>query len=134
MEYIEVSPDALKTPSHLRCLLLGASEAGKSTLIGSMIRNKDSIFPKPGYAKFIFCSPNVGDESMRSQEDQQYQEYLRSWAHPSDIIFLDHIISYEDLMEQCESTQGRICLIIDDFSREIFVNYDETLAFMMWSI
>ena len=127
IEYIEVSPNALKTPQHLRGLLLGASEAGKSTWIGNLIRNKGAMFPSPGYAKFIFCSPNLGDSTLSSAEDLHYQERLQSWAFPSDIIFLNHIISYEDLMEQCESTQGAICLIIDDFSREIFsedITYD----------
>ena len=125
MEYIEASPNVLKTPSHLRCLLLGASEAGKSTWIGSLIRNKGSMFPEPGYAKFIVCSPNVGASS--SPEDQHFQQCLQSGAYPSDIVFLNSIITSDDLMEQTESTQGRILLIIDDFSREIFsesITYD----------
>ena len=118
MEYIQVSPNALKAPKNLRCLLLGSSEAGKSFFIGKLIRNKDTIFQKPGYAKFIFCSPNLGGE-YSSPEDLQYQTRLQSWAHPSEICFLDHMISYNALMEHKESTHGRILLIIDDFSREV---------------
>ena len=120
MEEIQLSPNALKVAKNFRCLLIGASEAGKSTWISNLIRHQQKIFQNPGYTKFIFCSPNLGGGIDASHGDRQYQERLQEWAQPADIQFLDHIISETELFEQAEATPGRLLLIIDDFSQEIF--------------
>ena len=123
MEVVQLSPNVAKVPKNFRCLLIGASEAGKSTFIGSLIRNKDTVFPSPGYAKFIYCSPNLGSEgSFTSARDLEYQECLREWAAPAEIIFLKNIITEEELFEEAEATKGPILLIIDDYSQELFSN------------
>ena len=109
-----------KVPKNFRCLLIGASEAGKSTWIGSLIRNKANVFQPPGYAKFIYCSPNLGESSLTSPRDLEFQKCLKEWAEPSEIIFLSHIITEEELFEEAEVTTGRILLIVDDFSQELF--------------
>ena len=121
MEIVQLSPNVVKVPKNFRYLLIGASEAGKSTFIGSLIRNKDTVFPSPGYAKFIYCSPNLGSEgSFTSARDLEYQECLREWATPAEIIFLKNIITEEELFEEAEATEGPILLIIDDYSQELF--------------
>ena len=59
METVDLSTNAFKLPRNLRCLCIGPSESGKSTWISNLIKNKDKLFHSPGYAKFIFCSPNI---------------------------------------------------------------------------
>ena len=120
MEIVQMSPDVAKVPKNFRALLLGASEAGKSTFIGKLIKNKAKVFPAPGYMKFIYCSPNMGESALTSPRDLEYQRLLTEWAAPSDILFLDHIISEEELFEEAEATDGPILLIVDDFSQELF--------------
>ena len=120
MEIIQLSPNVAKVPKNFRCLLIGASEAGKSTWIGKLIRNKSKVFQPPGYAKFIYCSPNLGESNLTSPRDLEYKKCLKEWAEPSEIIFLDHIITEEELFEEAEVTSGRILLIVDDFSHELF--------------
>ena len=120
MEVVQLPPNVSKVPKNFRCLLIGASEAGKSTWIGSLIRNKATVFQSPGYRKFIYCSPNFGESSLISSRDLEYQKCLREWAEPSEIIFLDHIVTEEELFEEAEAANGRILLIVDDFSQELF--------------
>ena len=121
MEIVQLSPNVAKVPKNFRCLLIGASEAGKSTFIGSLIRNKDTVFESPGYEKFIYCSPNLGSEaSFTSKRDLEYQKCLKEWAEPAEIQFLNHIITEEELFEEAEATDGHILLIIDDYSQELF--------------
>ena len=120
MEVADLSPDVAKVPKNFRALLFGASEAGKSHWIGSLIRNKDKVFPAPGYAKFIYCSPNLGESALSSNRDLEYQKNLREWAAPSEIIFLNNIITEEELFEQAEAANGPTLLIIDDYSQELF--------------
>ena len=85
MEIVQLSPNVAKVPKNFRCLLIGASEAGKSTWIGKLIRNKDAILQPPGYAKFIYCSPNVGESTLTSPRDLEYQKCLKEWAKPSEV-------------------------------------------------
>ena len=118
MEEIRLSPDALKVAKNFRCLLIGSSESGKSTWIASMIRNKRFIFQNPGYSKFIYCSPNLGESA--SSYDLEYQKSLEAAAQPSEIMFLNHIVTQDELLETAEFTSGRLLLIIDDFSQEVF--------------
>ena len=74
MEVIELPSSALKCPKNLRCLCIGASESGKSTWIASLIKNKDKVFQSPGYAKFLFCSPNIeADASLNATRDIRYK-------------------------------------------------------------
>ena len=120
MEIVQLPPNVAKVPKNFRCLLIGASEAGKSTWIGSLIRNKANVFQPPGYAKFNYCSPNLGESSLTSPRDLEFQKCLKEWAKPSEIIFLSHIITKEELFEEAEVTTGRILLIVDDFSQELF--------------
>ena len=120
MEIVQLSPNVSKVPKNFRCLLIGASEADKSTWIGKLIRNKATVFQAPGYTKFIYCSPNMGVSSLTSPRDLEYQRCLREWAEPSEIIFLNHIITEEELFEEAETANGRILLIVDDFSQELF--------------
>ena len=37
-----------------------------------------------------------------------------------DILFLNHIITEEELFEEAEAIDGRILLIVDDYSQELF--------------
>ena len=120
MEVADLSPDVAKVPKNFRALLFGASEAGKSHWIGSLIRNKATVFQPPGYAKLLYCSPNMGESSLTSPRDLEYQRCLREWAEPSEILFLKHIINEEELFEEAEAANGRILLIVDDFSQELF--------------
>ena len=119
---MELPSSALKLPKNLRCLLIAASESGKSTWISSLIKNKDKVLQSPGYAKFIFCSPNIGDPSRTAAQDEKYRELLEEWAKPSEIVFFNDIVSEEELMEQADSTSGKLLLIVDDFSQELFNN------------
>ena len=121
MEIVPLPPCAVKAPSNFRCLLIGASEAGKSTFISLLIKNKEKIFQKPGYAKFIFCSPHLGHPNGGSTDkDVKYQEQLTEWAQPSEIIFMNKMVSLEELEEEAEATNGRLMLIIDDFGLSVF--------------
>ena len=88
MEVADLSPDIAKVPKNFRALLFGASEAGKSHWIGSLIRNKDKVFPAPGFAKFIYSSTNMGESALSSNRDLEHQKNLREWAVPSGIIQL----------------------------------------------
>ena len=120
MEIAQLSPNVAKVPKNLRCLLIGASEAGKLTWIASLIKNKATIFHQPGYSKFIYCSPNFGKSALNSAGDLSYQNKLKEWAQPVEIIFVDHILTEEELFEEADATSGRILLIVDDFSQEMF--------------
>ena len=123
MEIVQLSPNALKCPKNLRCLLIGASESGKSTWIASLIKNKEKVFQSPGYSKFIFCSPNIkSDPTLTASRDVRYREYLEEQAKPSEIVFFDHIISEEELFAEADSIPGKKLLIFDDFSQEVFNN------------
>ena len=119
MEVTHLPQNALKVPPNFRALLFGASEAGKSYFIGSLIRNKNSVFDGQGYSKFIYCSPNLGDGALSSAQDFRYQQSLEEWAHPAEIVFLNEIISEKDLVEEAEACPGKLLLIVDDFSMEL---------------
>ena len=109
-----------QVPKNFRALLIGASEAGKLSWIASLIKNKATVFPKPGYAKFIYCSPNLGESTLSSARDLEYQRSLTEWAQPAGIVFLNHVITEEELAEEMAVTDGRILLVIDHFSAEVF--------------
>ena len=117
MEEIQLSPDALKVAQNFRCLLIGNSESGKSTWLKRLIQEKQLIFQNPGYTKFIYCSPNLGESA--SSFDLEYQKSLEAAAQPTEIVFLNHIITKDELLEAAEFTSGRLLLIIDDFSQEV---------------
>ena len=122
MEILQLPPDALKTPPNIRSLLIGCSSCGKSSFIAEIIKHKDTVFPHPGYAKFIYCSPNLNSDDFVTPEDAAFQERLESYAAPSQIVFMDHILTYDELTEQAQSTEGRIMLFVDDYSQEAFDN------------
>ena len=49
-----------------------------------------------------------------------YQKSLEEWAKPAQIVFYNHIITKDELLEESNSTlPGRILLIVDDFSEQI---------------
>ena len=96
--------------------------SGKSSFLCEMIKHKEKIFPKPGYDRFIYCSPNMGGDTLASPEDTEFQQRLEELAKPSQITFLDHIITYEELQEQTQSLDNRCLLLIDDYSHEAFEN------------
>ena len=120
MEIVQLPSNVTKVPKNFRALLFGASEAGKSTWIAKLIKNKAKVFHQPGYSKFIYCSPNFGESSYTSPRDQEYQTNLRKWAAPVAILILNHIITEEELLEEAEAIDGRILLIVDDYSQELF--------------
>ena len=122
MEIVQLPPDALKAPPNMRGLLVGCSQSGKSSFLCEMIKNKEEIFPKPGYDKFIYCSPNLGGATLASPEDNEFQRNLEELAKPSQIIFMDHIITHEELQEETQSLETRCLLLIDDYSHEAFEN------------
>ena len=59
---------------------------------------------------------------MITLEDTHYQQYLETLAKPSEIVFLDHIITYDELQEHAQSLKGRLMIFVDDFSQEAFDN------------
>ena len=59
-----------QAPHPLRALLVGNSGSGKSTFISQLIGNKDQVFPRPGYVKFVYCSPNQPQLDILSQPNQ----------------------------------------------------------------
>ena len=122
MEIVDLPTTALQLPRNLRCLCIGASESGKSTWISSLIKNKDKVFQRPGYAKFIFCSPNIGGPTHTAARDERYRQSLEEWAQPSEIVFFNHIITEEELLAQADDSRGKVLLIVDDFSQELFNN------------
>ena len=67
----------------------------------NMLRYKERIFVEP-YLKFIFCSPNFDVENM-SVQDQAYQQRLTSLADPQEIMFYDHIINLEELIQESDN-------------------------------
>ena len=90
-----IAQQALKCPKNLRCLCIGASESGKSTWIASLIKNKEKVIQSPGYAKFIFCSPNIkADTTQTAARDLRYKDFLEECAKPSEIVFFDHVFCY----------------------------------------
>ena len=122
MESVELPSYALQVPRNFRCLLIGASESGKSFFISQLIKNKTSIFPGK-YGKFLFCSPNIGESTYMAPRDISYKKSLEEWASPAQIVFFNHIISKEELLEHADSANGeKILLIIDDFSVQIFTD------------
>ena len=90
---------------------------GKSTFLSNLIKHKDKVFPEP-YAKFLFCSPHV-DSSYAANRDLTYQKTLEEFSQPTEIVFFNHIITKEELLEQADATTGNILLLIDDFSEKI---------------
>ena len=119
VEEVRLPSFVVQAPLPLRALLVGNSGSGKSTFISQLIRNKDTVFPKPGYAKFIYCSPNLSGDYV-SEEDSSFQQNLRQLANPTEIVFEDHVLTTEELFQHAESTAGRILLFFDDFSQQVF--------------
>ena len=122
MEVLQLSPNALKLPRNLRALLIGSSESGKSTFISSLIRHKEDVFQHPGYSTFILCSPNIGNPAFTADRDIQFQETLKEWAKPAEILFYNNIISEEELFATSDATSHHLCLIIDGFSMEVIAD------------
>ena len=120
MEIVQLPPNVAKVPKNFRCLLIGPSEAGKSTWLASLIKNKATVFQQPGYAKFIYCSPNLGESALSSHADLNYKNSLKEWAEPVEMVFVDHILTEEELFEEANATAGRVLLIVDAFSPEMF--------------
>ena len=120
MEVVQLPRTALQVPKNFRALLVGSSESGKTRFIENLIQNKSKVFPWPGYAKFLFCSPHMGGVEASSARDRRLQERLEEMARPAEILFYDHILSENELFEQADATDGNVLLIIDDFSIEIF--------------
>ena len=104
------------------CLLIGASESGKSSFLASLIKHKEEVFQQPGYSTFILCSPNIGDPAFTDSRDLQYQESLREWAKPAEILFYNNIINEEELFGHADATNGKILLMVDDYSMEIMAD------------
>ena len=122
MEVLQLPTNVLKVPKNFRCLLIGPSESGKSSFLASLIRHKDEVFQHPGYSTFILCSPNIGDPAFTDDRDLQYQESLKEWAKPAEMLFFNKIISEEELFGHADATTGRLLLCIDDFSMEIMAD------------
>ena len=120
MEIVQLPSNITKVPKNFWALLFGASEAGKSMWIAKLIKNKAKVFHQPEYSKYIYCSPNFGESSSTSPRDLEHQSNLRKWAEPVEILFLYHIITEEELFEEAEAIDGRILLIVDDYSQELF--------------
>ena len=74
-QQINLDPLDLRLPTNLRMVLIGASQAGKSSFMKSLMTFKNQIFRQP-YQKFVYCSPSVG-ESMASERDRHFEEELR---------------------------------------------------------
>ena len=83
MEIVQLPPSALKTPPNVRSLLIGCSQSGKSSFILQLIKHKEKVFPHPGYAKFIYCSPNLGGDDFVTPKDAAYQQQLEAFAAPA---------------------------------------------------
>ena len=88
MEVGQLPPNVAKVTKNFRCLLVGASETGKSTFIANLIKHKEEVFQKPGYTKFVYCSPNLGDSALTSSRDVAYQNHLKEAAEQAEIRFL----------------------------------------------
>ena len=108
-----------QAPHPLRALLVGNSGSGKSTFISQLIGNKDQVFPRPGYVKFVYCSPNLNAD-YASPEDSSFQQRLRRLAEPVEIVFEDHVPTYDEVLQHAEVTRGRILIFFDDFSQQLF--------------
>ena len=68
MEVADLSPDVAKVPKNFRALLFGASEAGKSLWIGSLIRNKDKVLPHQDLPSSSIALPTwVSQLSVRTE-------------------------------------------------------------------
>ena len=122
METRQLSKNCLKLAKNFRCLLIGNSESGKSTFLSSLIKHKEDVFQEPGYSTFILCSPNIGDPTFTAASDLQFQEQLQEWAKPAQILFFNKIISEEELFSHADATNGRLLLMVDDFSMEIMAD------------
>ena len=122
MEVLQLSPNALKLPKNFRALLVGASESGKSTFISNLIKHKEDVFQQPGYSTFILCSPNIGDPAFTATRDLDYQECLKEWAKPAEMLFFNKIISEEELFAHADATSGGVLLLVDDFSMEVMAD------------
>ena len=77
----------------------------------NLVKTAKENFPKP-YEQYVFCSPNCGLVS-----DTRHQDYLQDMersAHPTPVVFLDHLPTLEEVMEK--SSGKRTLLFLDDFS------------------
>ena len=120
MEVIQLPPAGYKLPLNLRCLLLGCSQAGKSTFVAKFLQNKSTVFQQP-YDKFIYCSPHLGGAALSAAHDLEYKQNLEGWASPVDIQFFNYILSEDELLDIVNSMPGsKILFIVDDFGLEIF--------------
>ena len=120
MDVLQLSPKALQVPENFQAILVGASETGKTHFLENLICHKSKVFPSPGYAKFIYCSPHMGGAEASSARDWSCQQRLEELAKPAEILFFDHIVTESELFEQADATDGNVLLVIDDFSQEIF--------------
>ena len=59
------------------------------------------------------------DSSYAANRDLTYQKTLEEFSQPTEIVFFNHIITKEELLEQADATTGNILLLIDDFSEKI---------------
>ena len=117
VDIVEVDPDIeFKWPGHLRSLIIGASQSGKSTFMTRLLAERARLLPT-AYEKIVFCSPNFNDRFNQEREDR-FKETLTQSAHPIPIDFLDHIVTEEEL--QALSQGGRSLIMLDDWTVDLY--------------
>lgn len=96
-------------------LVISPPQMGKSTFCLSVLKKRHQIFQSP-HTKLIFCSPHF---TNMSESDEIFQKRVLEAAQDMPIIFLDHMITMDELLVELPSEaqkEEKIMLIIDDLS------------------
>ncbi len=136
---LELSKSDFQLPKDLRAIIVGPSQAGKTSLILDWLLRKADMFPGSFYQHIIFASPNL-NESLMSSKDRRFKKDLEVAASPASISFYDHLITSEELLSEMTSLQAyqvdgeveaqqeepSLLLILDDFTLSVY--QDQTVA------
>ena len=117
-ENIKLDPNVFKVAGSLRCLLIGASQSGKSTFIKNMVRYRHLLF-RNVHQKIIYISPNL-KESVYLGNEEKFVTEMRQLSQDTPIDFFSEIPKIEDLAGLINGPEGKILIFFDDFQSELW--------------
>lgn len=109
----QLSSEDLKISRSCRMLVVSPPQMGKSFFCHLLVKNRQRLFENH-HTKIIYCSPHFTNASV---SDQEFMQKIREAAGDIPVLFLDHMISWEELAMEL-SPDGAVLCIVDDLALE----------------